>query len=86
MAVATEGTAERIFELARQLPPESLADLVRFVEFLRFRDNIEAVKQPSIEENLLVSLEGILADYDVSPEALAEARREMWQNVGDIEL
>lgn len=34
---------ERIYEQARQLPPESLADLAKFMEFLTFKASSDAI-------------------------------------------
>lgn len=87
MTVDTNTLAKQIYEQARQLPPESLTDLAKYVEFLNYRTGGDkAVEQP-IDVTQIVKLEGILEGYgiDVSPERLAEVRREMWRKFEDLE-
>jgi hypothetical protein len=81
MTIDTGVIAQQIYEQARQLPPESLADLVQYVEFLRFKAQ-SATKETATPAKLrIVKLRGLFKDYDFSPELLAEARREMWQKL-----
>ncbi len=71
--------AEKLQQEILELPQESLPDLEKFIEFLRFK--AKPRKSPRSEANQplkIVKLGGILAGYDFSPEMLAEARREMW--------
>ncbi len=73
---------ERIYEQARQLPPESLADLAKYVEFLRFKDRSFMSDEPLVSGKLrIVNMRGLLKGYDFSPELLVEVRREMWQSL-----
>ncbi len=76
MTTQTLDLADAIYQEALQLPLDSLLDLAKFVEFLRFKARQEQPEEAS--ELRIVRLGGILKDYDVSPEALAAARREMW--------
>lgn len=81
MSADTGVLAEQIYEQARQLSPESLADLAKYVEFLRFKAQ-EVTKDTTAPGKLrVVKLRGVLKGYDFSPELLAEARREMWQSL-----
>lgn len=82
--------AQKIYEQAQALPEESLLELARDVEFLKFKarksTRKSAPKERPLSTQQIVHLEGLLDGYDFSPELLAEARREMWQNFGNIEL
>jgi hypothetical protein len=81
MATTTQDMAMRIYEQARQLPPESLNDLTQYVEFLRFKVKAEE-ESSQVSNNLrIVKLRGLLRGVDVSPETLAAARREMWRKL-----
>ncbi|MBX7235432.1 MAG: hypothetical protein K1X65_13690 [Caldilineales bacterium] len=79
MTTQTLDLADAIYQEALQLPLDSLLDLAKFVEFLRFKARQEQPEEAS--ELRIVRLRGILKDYDVSPEALAAARREMWRKL-----
>ena len=85
MATNTLDIAETIYQEARQLPPESLLDLAKFVEFLKYKASVDKPEHPERGDNVLIRLDGILAGYDFSPELLAEARRELWHGFGEIE-
>ncbi len=80
-------TAEAIIEQIKELPPESLEDLASYVEFLRFKAQRGEEAKPDEKRLTIVKLGGILKGYDidVSPESLAEARREMWRKYQDAE-
>ena len=81
MTIDTGVLAQQIYEQARQLSPENLADLAKYVEFLRFKTQ-DAPKGTSTPRKLrVVKLRGLFKGYDFSPELLAEARREMWQRL-----
>jgi hypothetical protein len=80
-------TAQTIIEQIKVLPPESLDDLASYVEFLRYRARRVEETKPAEERLTIVKLGGILKGYDVdvSPESLAEARREMWRKYEDAD-
>jgi erythromycin esterase-like protein len=61
---------EMIAERARQLPVEKQREVLDFVEFLRAH---EAPRRP------LRDLAGLFKGFDISPEDIDEARREMWR-------
>ena len=85
MAIDSGVLAQQIYEQARQLSPENLADLAQYVEFLRFKAQ-GATKEASTPGKLrVVKLRGLLKGYDFSPELLVEARREMWQSLESIQ-
>jgi hypothetical protein len=60
---------EMIAERARELPVEKQREVLDFVEFLRVH---EAPKRP------LRDVAGLFKGFDISPEDIDEARREMW--------
>ena len=78
MTIDTGVLAKQIYEQARQLSPENLADLAKYVEFLRFKTQ-DAPKGTSTPNKLrIVKLRGLFKGYDFSPELLAKVRREIW--------
>jgi len=81
--------AQKIQQEVLELPPESLPDLEKFIEFLRFRSEPHREKEDETEildTTAARSLRGILKGYDFSPGFIAEARKEMWRkfHVEDI--
>lgn len=73
--------AQKIQQDVLQLPPESLPDLEKYIEFLRFKVKPEKPKMAAPEKldtTQARKLRGIMKGYDFSPEFIAEARREMW--------
>ncbi len=72
-------TAEDIISQIKALPNDSLDDLAAYVEFLRFKAQKTTEEEPTEERLRIVKLSGLLKGYDVSPERLAEIRREMWR-------
>ena len=81
MATTTQDMARKIYEQARQLPPESLTDLTQYVEFLRFKVKIEEEVNHMPDDLRIVKLRGLLSGVDVSPKTLGAARREMWRKL-----
>lgn len=72
-------TKENIIDELDQLPPESLSELQAFIEFLRFKSE---KKSPSP-----IQLGGLWKDLPpVTAEDVAEARREMWGQLGEREI
>jgi len=60
---------ETIAERARELPAETQRKVLDFVEFLRVH---ETPKRP------LRDVAGLFKGFDISPEDIDTARREMW--------
>ncbi len=84
-------THQEIYQQISELPQESLADLAKYIEFLRFKaDKSSSETEEEAEEEKplrIIKLGGLLEGYDFSPEFIAEARREMWGNFPrDIEF
>jgi hypothetical protein len=82
-------TYQDIYQQILELPQESLVDLARYVEFLRFKADKTEPRTEDADERPFrpVKLGGLLEGYDFSPEFIAEARREMWGNFPrDIEI
>jgi hypothetical protein len=80
-------TYQDIYQQILELPQESLVDLSKYIEFLRFKaDGTNKGKQAKKPMHIR-DLEGLLEGYDFSPEFIAEARQEMWGNFPrDIEI
>jgi hypothetical protein len=72
-------TTEDIISQIKTLPKDSLDDLAAYVEFLRFKAQKSTEEEPAEKRLRIVKLSGLLKGYDVSPERLAEIRREMWR-------
>jgi len=73
-------TYQDIYQQILELPQESLVDLAKYIEFLRFKaDGADKEKQAKKPVHIK-DLEGLLEGYDFSPEFIAEARWEMWGN------
>ncbi len=80
-------TYQDICQQVAELPQESLVDLAKFVEFLRFKADGAGKEKQAGKPVHIRDLEGLLEGYDFSPEFIAEARREMWGNFPrDIEI
>ncbi len=82
-------TAEEIYQQILELPQDTLRDVAKYVEFVRFkvRDTKPEVKDEPPFRPPKIKLGGLLEGYDFSPEFIAEARREMWGNFPrDIEF
>ncbi len=74
--------AEKIQQEILELPQETLPELERFIEFLRFRSESHLgreVETDRLDTTAARSLRGILKGYDFSPEFIAEARKDMWR-------
>lgn len=64
-----------------ELPQESLPELEKFIEFLRFKTKPhrkQKTEDEKLDTTVVRNLHGILKGYDFSPEFIAEARREIW--------
>jgi len=73
--------AEKLQREILELPPESLPDLEKFVEFLRFKERSGKKKpstKPPFDPTDAIRLDGLLKGYDFSPEFIKEVRQEMW--------
>jgi hypothetical protein len=73
---------QKLQQQVQELPPESLPELEKFIEFLRFKFQArkpKATAKPVLDTTHAVRLEGLLQGYEFSPEFIKEARREMWR-------
>jgi hypothetical protein len=73
-------TYQDICQQIAELPQESLVELAKFIEFLRFKMEESATGTKADKPLRIIKLGGLLKGYDFSPEFIAEARREMWGN------
>ena len=78
-------TKQQIIQQIKALPKDSLDDLADYLEFLRFKAQKTQESEATEERLRIVKLGGLLKGYDVSPERLAEVRREMWRKFEDAE-
>lgn len=69
-------TKEAIQRVLDELPEESLAEVWKFLDYLRFK--AQAARQEQV-----IGLGGLLEGYNFSEEEIAEARREMWSQLGE---
>lgn len=73
-----------------ELPPDDLSKVLDFLDFLAFKREQDQVQQkvsePQTPYRVAVKLEGLWADYEISDEEIAAARKEMWAGFGEIEL
>jgi len=73
--------AEKIQQEILELPQETLPELEKFIEYLRFKAKPrkkKAALEPPYDPTDAIRLDGLLKGYDFSPEFIKEARREMW--------
>lgn len=72
--------AQKIQQQVLELPQETLPELEKFIEFLRFKTKPRKPKktEPQFDPTDAIRLDGLLRGYDFSPEFIKEARREMW--------
>jgi hypothetical protein len=84
MATSTGNLIDIIYEQARRLPPDSLLELAKYVEYLQYKVSGQEMIQVPVNGDVLSRLDGILEGYDFSPELLATARQELWQGFGDV--
>jgi hypothetical protein len=72
---------EKLQQEILDLPQETLPELEKFIEFLRFKTQprkLKTTEPEKLDTTQARKLRGILKGYDFSPEFIAEARREMW--------
>ena len=72
-------TKTQIVRALDDLPPESLASVAEFVEFLRAK---VGVKRPVQSARRVVKLGGLWQGYSFSEEDIRAARREVWADLG----
>ncbi len=70
-------TKSQIIRSLNELPPESLATVAEFVEFLRTKNASSTVPTPR-----LVKLGGVWQGYHFDEQDIRAARREVWANLG----
>jgi len=75
---STTVTVQQIYKQIQNLPQESLPELAKYIEFLRFKSHTLATEAQPTTPLRIIKLGGLLKGYDFSPEFIAEARREMW--------
>jgi hypothetical protein len=72
-------TKDDVIRALDELPAESLVEVRRFVDFMRFKAQSRPRK--------LVKLGGLWKDWPpITDEDIAQARREMWGSFGEREL
>lgn len=74
-----------------QLPPDDLVKVLEYIEFLIYKHQESDQPEHGVAEQetpyrVVVKLEGLLKDYPITDEDIAEARKEMWKGFGEIDL
>ncbi|MFN8455809.1 MAG: DUF2281 domain-containing protein [Anaerolineae bacterium] len=64
------------------LPESALIELSQFIEFLQFKTRHESPETPPF--NPVEFPEGLLPEFDFSPEYIAETRKELWVGFGEV--
>ena len=72
-------TVKKIYEQVNDLPEESLEELSKYIDFLKFKVHASAAEEQPSPPLRIITLGGLLTGYDFSPEFVAEARRELWK-------
>ena len=75
--------ANKLQQEVLTLPEESLPELEKFIEFLRFKakpGKKKASAKPPFDPTDAIRLDGLLKGYDFSPEFIRETRQEIWSN------
>ncbi len=67
-------TKEQIIHTLDELPPKTLREVQKFLDFLRFKSQEQADKPA-------VAFGGLLDGYRFTEEDIAQARREMWGRI-----
>ncbi len=75
--VLSEQYQKQIIDTIKQLPEETLAEVVDFITFLK-------KYQPHTEKNI-VKLGGLWEGFEPTDEEIQEARKEIWQHL-DVTL
>lgn len=72
-------TPQEILRELKDLPSDSLDEVWRFIEFIRY-------KNEGVSSERTVKLGGLLADYnvDITEDDISQARQEIWGNLGEI--
>ena len=81
MAQTPVVTVQYIHEQIGTIPPESLADLAEYIDFLRFKVDRDVPEPEPASPLRIVPLRGLLKGYDFAPELLTQTRSEMWKKL-----
>lgn len=89
-ATVTYALRSEIERRLNELPAESLAPVIDFLDYLKFkreREKAQAIEQETLKPSFRVvaRLEGLLKGYTISDEEIAAARWEMWERFGERE-
>jgi hypothetical protein len=72
-------TPQQIYQSVMDLPGERLQEVWQFIEFVKFKEEHRVPKK-------IVKLGGLLREHhlNITEDDIAQARKEMWGNVGEI--
>lgn len=72
-------TPQKVYDALKSLPDESLERVWEYIEFVRY-------SQRNNKRSDIIKLGGILAEYDIdiSEDDIADARKEIWRHLGEI--
>ncbi len=76
----TNITPQYLYQILLDLPNESLAVILEFIEFMKYKKQHVSSEAPSVK------LGGLLRDanVDITENDIAQARREMWGHLGEL--
>jgi len=74
-----------------ELPPADLTKVMEYIEFLMYKHQESIESEKSVAEQrtpyrVVTKLGGILKDYRITEQDIAEARKEMSKGFGEIDL
>lgn len=71
-------TPQQVYDVLKSLPEDSLRQVWDYIETIRHQK-----KRP--DSTHIIKLGGLFAEYgvDISEDDIAEARRDMWGNLGE---
>ncbi|MCI0396821.1 MAG: DUF2281 domain-containing protein [Chloroflexi bacterium] len=78
----SNGLKEQIVKSLERLPEETLPEVMTFLEYLQYKQ-VRSTSGPT--PYVPVPLGGIWAGVTITDEDIAEARREMWANFGELD-
>jgi hypothetical protein len=70
---------QKVYNKLKELPEEKLIEVWQFLEFMKFRDSQAPPER-------IIKLGGLLSEYkiDITEDDIAQARKEMWGNLGEL--
>ena len=89
--MSSDVTYQDVKSKVDELPPDDLSKVLEYIEFLMYKHQETEVPEQRVAEQqtpyrVVAKLGGILKDYPISEQDIAEARKEMSKGFGEIDL